>query len=56
LNIEILAKIEGKEAKFFAKIYNGHIRGFDLGKKNYLFGSNSRYDLPPLTSQLTILL
>ncbi len=26
LNIEILAKIEGKEANFFSKIYEGHIR------------------------------
>jgi hypothetical protein len=25
-NIEIPAKIEGKEAKFFSKIYEGHIR------------------------------
>ncbi len=25
-NIEILAKIEGKEAKFFSKIYEGHTR------------------------------
>ena len=25
-NIEILAIVEGKEAKFFAKIYEGHIR------------------------------
>ncbi len=25
-NIEILAKIEGKEAKFFSQIYEGHIR------------------------------
>jgi hypothetical protein len=25
-NIEILAKIEGKEAKFFSKIYEGHVR------------------------------
>ncbi len=25
-NIEILAKIEEKEAKFFSKIYEGHIR------------------------------
>ncbi len=25
-NIEILAKIEGKEAKLFSKIYEGHIR------------------------------
>jgi len=25
LNIEILAKIEGKEAKFFSKIYEGHL-------------------------------
>ena len=25
-NFEILAKIEGKEAKFFSKIYQGHIR------------------------------
>jgi hypothetical protein len=25
-NIEILAKIEGKEAKFFSKISEGHIR------------------------------
>ncbi len=26
LNFEILAKIEGYEAKFFSKIYQGHIR------------------------------
>ncbi len=25
-HIEILAKIEGKDAKFFSKIYEGHIR------------------------------
>ena len=25
-NFEILAKIEGKEAKFFSKLYQGHIR------------------------------
>ncbi len=25
-NIEFLVKIEGKEAKFFSKIYEGHIR------------------------------
>jgi hypothetical protein len=25
LNIKILAKIKGKEAKFFSKIYEGHI-------------------------------
>ncbi len=25
-NIEILAKTEGKEAKFFSKIYEGHMR------------------------------
>ncbi len=25
-NFEILAKIEGKEANFFSKIYQGHIR------------------------------
>jgi hypothetical protein len=25
-DIEILAKIEGKEAKFFSKMYEGHIR------------------------------
>ncbi len=25
-NFEILAKIEGNEAKFFSKIYQGHIR------------------------------
>jgi hypothetical protein len=25
-NIEVLAKIEGKGAKFFSKIYKGHIR------------------------------
>jgi hypothetical protein len=25
-NIKILAKIEGKEAKFLSKIYKGHIR------------------------------
>jgi hypothetical protein len=32
-NFEILAKIEGKEANFFSKIYQRHI-GFDLGKIN----------------------
>ncbi len=32
-NIEILAKIEGKEANFFRKFTKG-ILGFDLGKKN----------------------
>jgi hypothetical protein len=31
-NIETLAKIRGKEAKFFSKIYEGH-KGFDLGTK-----------------------
>ncbi len=25
-NIEILAKIDGKEAKYFSKIYEGHIK------------------------------
>jgi hypothetical protein len=25
-NIKILAKIEGKEANFFSKIYEGHVR------------------------------
>ncbi len=36
-NIEILAKIEGKEAKFFSKIYEGHIRiGFTSKKKSKL--------------------
>ncbi len=25
-NIEILAKIEGREAKFFSEIYEGHLR------------------------------
>jgi hypothetical protein len=25
-NLEILAKIEGKEVKFFSKMYEGHIR------------------------------
>jgi hypothetical protein len=34
-NFKILAKIEGKEAKFFANIYKGHIR-IDLGKKTNL--------------------
>jgi hypothetical protein len=33
-NIEILAKIEGKEAKFFSKIYEGHIRICFRSKKN----------------------
>ncbi len=33
-NIEILAKIEGKEAKFFSKIYEGHIRIWFRSKKN----------------------
>ncbi len=32
-NIEILAKIEGKEAKFFSKIYKGHIRIWFRSKK-----------------------
>jgi hypothetical protein len=32
-NIEILAKIEGKEAKFFSKIYQGHIRILFRSKK-----------------------
>jgi hypothetical protein len=37
-NIEILAKIEGKESKFFRK-FTKSIYGFDLGQKkiqNYL--------------------
>ncbi len=33
-NIEILAKIEGKEAKFFSKIYEGHMRIWLRSKKN----------------------
>ncbi len=33
-NIEILAKIEGKEAKFFSKIYEGHIRIWFRSNKN----------------------
>ncbi len=33
-NIEILAKIEEKEAKFFSKIYEGHIRIWFRSKKN----------------------
>jgi hypothetical protein len=33
-NIEILAKIEGKEAKFFSKIYEGHIRIWFRSEKN----------------------
>ncbi len=33
-NIEILAKIEGKEAKFFWTIYEGHIRIWFRSKKN----------------------
>ncbi len=33
-NFEILAKIEGKEAKFFLKIYLGNIRIWFLSKKN----------------------
>jgi hypothetical protein len=32
-NIEILAKIEGKEATFFSKIYEGHIRIWFRSKK-----------------------
>jgi hypothetical protein len=37
-NIEILAKIEGKEANFFSKIYEGHIRIWFRSEKiqNYL--------------------
>jgi hypothetical protein len=34
LNFKILAKIEGKEAKFFSKIYQG-IKGFDLGQEKF---------------------
>ncbi len=33
-NIEILVKIEGKDAKFFSKIYEGHIRIWFRYKKN----------------------
>ncbi len=33
-NIEIMAKIEGIEAKFFSKIYEGHIRIRFRSKKN----------------------
>jgi hypothetical protein len=33
-NIEIMAKIEGKEANFFSKIYEGHIRIWFRSKKN----------------------
>ncbi len=33
-NIEFLAKIEGKEAKFFSKIYEGLIRILFRSKKN----------------------
>ena len=33
-NFEILAKIEGKEAKFFSKICKGHIRILFRSKKN----------------------
>ncbi len=33
-NIEILAKIEGKEANFFSEIYEGHIRIWFGSKKN----------------------
>jgi hypothetical protein len=32
-NIEILAKIEGKEAKFFSKVYEGHLRILFSSKK-----------------------
>jgi hypothetical protein len=34
-NIEILAKIEGKEAKFFSKIYEGHIGIWFRSKKKF---------------------
>jgi hypothetical protein len=34
-NIEILAKILGKEAKFFSKIYEGHIRIWFRSKKKF---------------------
>ncbi len=33
-NIKILATIEGKEAKFFSKIYEGHIRIWFRSKEN----------------------
>ncbi len=34
-NIEILAKIEGKEAKFYSKFYEGHIRIWFRSKKKF---------------------
>ncbi len=34
-NIEILAKIEGKEAKFFYRKFTKSIYGFDLGQKKF---------------------
>ncbi len=45
-NIEILAKIEGKEAKLFRKFTKG-IQGFDLDKKN----SKLSHACVPLTIQ-----
>ncbi len=33
-NIEILAEIEGKEATFCSKIYEGHVRIWFRSKKN----------------------
>ncbi len=46
-NIEILAKIEGKEAIFFWKIYDGHIRIWFRSKKN----SKLSHACVPLMSQ-----
>ncbi len=50
-NIEILAKIEGKEAKFFSKIYEGQIRIWFRSKKN----SKLSHACVPLSSRLSIL-
>jgi hypothetical protein len=41
LNFKILAKIEGKEANFFSKIYQGHnlLQVADIVKKRWYSGN-----------------
>jgi hypothetical protein len=46
-NMEILAKIEGKEANFFSKIYEGHIRIWFRSKKFKIISCLCTFKLPP---------
>ncbi len=55
--IEILAKIEGKEAKFFSKICEGHIRIWFRSKKNSkLSHACVPLTYPPPASGLSIII